>query len=192
MYAEFFVEHDDLGAAALKARLSAKFAPENRAAVAESPLFAGGRWDDLILFATMTPSYRLFCVAETQDRLQMVVEPVEGNLVRASEAVWSSAYDALVRLSPRLTSLRLVDNESGREILAGAATTWGDELRRRETSGPVVLAAGTVVYSIIGGLTFASDAPGPFLAGTVPGVLAAVVALVFAAASVRKGRITWR
>jgi hypothetical protein len=92
---------------------------------------------------------------------------------------------------PRLESVKLVDNDSGKEFLTARPTGLGPELKRRENLAPVIVGSAVVIYAAVGVATFASDDGAKFLAGAVAGIISAIVAIVLAVAAAKKGRLLW-
>jgi hypothetical protein len=120
----------------------------------------------------------------------MHVEPVTGNVIRASESAWIGMKKALKDCGPNVTDLKLVDSVSNREFMSGR-TGLVSELRRRETFVPAIIGLAVLVYAIIGAISFAKDDPGRFLLGSLSGVVAAIVTVGFAFIEARKGVLRW-
>jgi len=191
VYAELWVGHSALSKDVVKSQLISKFNEDNRAALKDSPFFESGKWDDVVLYVTQTPSYRLMCLPIHDEELQVYVEPVKGDVLQACQSAWQGTRNALSNAKPRLSSLKLVDNESGKDFMS-ATTGLRTELWRRETLGPILIGIASAVYAAIGMLTFASSEPLKFLSGAVTGVIGALVVLGLAIREVRGGRLRWQ
>jgi hypothetical protein len=191
LHAEFLVRHAAITQSSLKDSLTSRFYAENRDALKESPLFDSGKWDDVVLYATQTPSFRLLCVPMHDAETQVYVEPVSGNIISICESVWAGTQNALRSAQPRLESVKLVDNDSGKEFLTARPTGLGPELKRRENLAPVAVGSAVVVYAAVGVATFAADDGAKFLAGAVAGIISAIVAIVLAVVAAKKGRLLW-
>lgn len=192
MHAEFVVQHGRLSSDALKASLVAKFKHQNRDALKNSPLFNSGQWDKVVLYSTETPGYRLLCISTQDEELQVYLEPVKGNLIEICESVWRGTKRALNSSSPKLTSMKLVDDESGKDIMRATTCGFGEELSRSENISPVIVGVIAAVYAVVGVFTFASKDQGEFLAGAVAGLAGAVVALSLTFAAAKKGKLSWK
>ena len=155
-----------------------------------SKVFSADNWHDSILFAREDASYRLICFASTDDELQIHVEPVNANILRAAESAWRGIRKVLAGKDPRLTELMLVDAVANREILSGRSGLRA-ELAKRETIAPVLVGGIVTLYALIGVLTFAEQDPWRFLFGAVSGVVAGLVALFLACVEARKGVLRW-
>jgi hypothetical protein len=158
--------------------------------LANSPTFKTGAWKNSIVLSAETPSCRIICVTGHARELQMHVESVRGDILRASESAWHGVRNALGSLKPRVSELELFDHDSGRRLMVGA-TGLRAEFQRREVIVPVLVAAAVVAYVVVGALTFASgDLPrliGAGIAGFIPGA----VALALLTVDVRKGKLRW-
>jgi hypothetical protein len=176
----------------LKSRLEKKFQAEDRSALKKSPLFESGQWDNVVLYATERPNYRLFGLSTQDEEFQIYVEPVKGNLIEICESVWRGTKRALNASSPKLALLKLVDDVSMKDIMRATTCTFGQELGRSETISPLILGVVAVIYALVGVFTFASKNRGEFLAGAVSGLAAALVALALAVAATRKGKLSWK
>ena len=175
----------------LKSRLVKKFGPEDRSVLKKSPLFESGQWDNIVLYATEKPNYRLVAVPSQDDELQISVEPVKGNLVETCESVWRGTKRALNGCHPKLSLLKLVDSGS-MDIMKARICTFGAELGRSENISPLIVGVVAAIYALIGFYTFASKDRGEFLAGAVSGLAAALVALALAFVATRKGKLSWK
>src|SRR3954447_9899417 len=87
MHAEFRLHHSALTSNELKSRLVTKFNAEDRSALKDSPNIDAGKWDSVVLYATQTPSYRLLCVPNTNEELQIYIEPIKANVMASCESV---------------------------------------------------------------------------------------------------------
>jgi hypothetical protein len=192
VHAEFLVQHSTISSDTLKSRLIAKFKAEDRDALKNSPLFNSGKWDKIVLYSTETPGYRLLCIPTQDEESQIYVEPVKGNVIEICESVWRGTKRALSSSSPKLTSMKLVDDESGKDIMHAATRSFGQELSRGENISPVIVGVVAAIYAAAGVFTFASKDKGEFLAGAVTGLAGAVVALSLALAAARKGKLSWK
>jgi hypothetical protein len=192
VHAEFVVVHSALPSDALKSRLIGKFQAEDRNALKGSSLFNSGKWDDRVLYCTETPGYRLFCVPTQDEESQIYIEPVKGNVIKVCDSVWRGTKKALRASSPKLSSLELVDGESGKDIMGACESTLSQEFARRETLSPVMVGVVSLVYGVVGIRTFAAADGAKFLAGAVAGLAAAVVAAIAALIAARKGRLIWK
>ena len=190
MRAELWVKHSEVDPTSLQRGLCNVFGPDDRESLKNSEVFSAERWKDKVLFAREDPSYRMICFQSTNTELQVHVEPVTGNILRAAESAWGSIKKVLTEAEPKLSQSKLVDGASNREFLSGQ-TGLSTELRRRETLTPLVVAGAVLVFSIIGVLTFAKDEPWRFLSGAVSGVVAGVAALIFAVLEAGKGTLRW-
>lgn len=192
MYAEFLIRHSPLSSDALKSILVAKFKAEDRAALKNSPLFNSGKWDRVVLYSTETPSYRLLCVPTQDEESQLYVEPITGNVIQICQSVWRGTKNALVASAPELSSLKLVDDASGKDIMSASTSTFYQELGRREALSPLMVGAASIIYALIGVFTFARKDAGQFLAGAVTGLVGALAVLWFAFQGAKKGKLSWR
>jgi hypothetical protein len=192
VHAEVLVRHSSLTPDALKSILIARFRAEDRNALKNSQIFNSGQWSKNIEYSTESPSYRLFCVPTSFGETQIYVEPVTGNLIEACDSVWRGTKRALKSSSPRLASMKLVDDESKKDIIRADASDLAQELGRRENISPLVVGAAAAIYAVIGVFTFASKNRGEFLAGAVTGLAGAIIALMLAFITARKGRLSWK
>jgi hypothetical protein len=192
MHVEFLIQHSSLQSDALKSRLIEKFRSEDRDALKNSPLFNSGQWDNVVLYATQMPGYRLLCVPTQDEEFQIYVEPVRGNIIEICESVWRGAKRALTASSPKLTLLDLVDDDSGKEIMKAKTCTFGQELGRSANISPLLVGVAAVIYGLIGCFTFASKDRGEFVAGAVSGLAGALVALALAFIATKKGKLSWK
>jgi hypothetical protein len=144
------------------------------------------------LYSTETPGYRLLCIPTQDEESQIYLEPIKGNVIEICESVWRGTKRALDSSSPRLASLKLVDDESGKDIMRATMSSFGEELTRTENISPVILGIVATLYAVVGAVTFASGDKGEFLAGAVSGIAGAILALWLALATARKGKLSWR
>jgi len=192
VHAEFLIRHSALSSDVLRSSLVAKFKAEDRNALKNSPLFNSGKWDDVVLYSTETPSYRLLYVPTQDEESQIYVEPVKGNVIQICESIWLGTKKALGASSPKLSSIKLVDDVSGKDIMSATTSSLREEISRRETISPLVIGLAAGIYAIIGVFTFASKNGAQFLAGAVTGLVSALVALALAFASAKKGKLSWK
>ncbi len=189
MYAEFWVAHAELEPNVVKRILSAKFRKHDPEVIEESSIFTA-KWRDLVLFATETTNYRMICFRDRNDQLQVVIEPLMGNIMPACQSAWQGIRGALAKHQPRLTSAKLIDEVSGREFLS-AMTGLGTELRRRDTLTHLVIGALTLVWMIIGVATFAKGVVPQFAGGAITGLVGAATSVLMAFVQARKGVLRW-
>jgi hypothetical protein len=189
MYAEFWVGHAELKASAVRRLLNAKFREHDPEVIEGSQIFTE-KWRELVLFATETTNYRMICFPDRNDQLQVVIEPLMGNIMPACQSAWQGIRAALAKQHPRLTSAKLIDNVSGKEFLS-AMTGLGTELRRRDTVAHLLIGALTVVWIIIGVATFAKEVGLQFAGGAITGLIGASTSVLMAFAQARKGVLRW-
>jgi hypothetical protein len=166
------------------------FYEDDRAALRDSEVFSGDKLRERVLFAKEDPNYRLVCFRSTSLELQLHVEPITANIVRAAESAWKGIMEVLRDNDPKLTQLKLIDGQSNREFMSGA-TGFKTEILRREVLSPVVVAIGVIAYSVIAIFTFARQDPWRFLLGALTGLLPGLVAISFAFLEARKGALRW-
>jgi hypothetical protein len=191
VYAEFSIAHSTLNRDVLKSQLVERFREDNRDALKESPFFGSGKWDDVVLYVTQTPSYRMMCLPQHDEELQVYVEPVTGNVLQACQSAWRGTKNALKNFKPTISSLKLVDNESGKDFMS-ATTGLRTEFKRRETLSPIIVGIAAGLYAVIGVLTFASSDSLKFLSGAVTGVVGALVAVILAVVEAKGGALRWK
>jgi hypothetical protein len=190
MHAEFGIEHLTLDEDSLRHRLVDKFRANDLSVLTESRLFSNPEWRNLVLFATKTPNYRMICFPEHDQQLQIYIEPVGGNILRACDSAWKGTHAALKEVKPKLASLKLVDTESGKEFLS-ATTGLGTELRRREVVTLLIVGGLTLAWLLAGVWTFAASDPLPFAGGTITGLVGGLVGLIYAGSDARRGTLRW-
>lgn len=192
MHAEFLIQHSPLSSDMLKSSLTAKFNAEDRTALKNSPLFNTGQWDKAVLYGTETPGYRLLCVPTQDEEFQIYVEPVKGNIIEICESVWRGAKRVLNTSSPKLTLVKLIDDDSQKDIMRATTSTFGEELGRGANMSPLIVGIVAAIYALIGVFTFAAKDRGQFVAGAITGLAGALVTLALAFAVTRKGKLSWK
>ena len=192
MRAEFLIKHISLKPDEMKKILTAKFQQEDRSTIVDSSTFTGSHWKQRLLYATRTSNYRILCHQTQDEELQIVVEPIQGNLLSACESVWSGAKKALVDQKPSLASLEVIDSDSDKVFLTASVTRLRDEFLRKETLTPMIVGLLVVGYVGIGLMTFAGTDQGKFIAGAVSGVASTVMAGIFAMVNGLKGALNWK
>jgi hypothetical protein len=190
MRAEFWVAHEEIDANLLKERLERVFGGHDLDVLNRAKVFSNDRWRKSVIFSREDASYRLICFPSRDDELQVHVEPINANALRAAESAWRGIKKAFKGHDPRIADLNLVDDASNRPFLSGRSGL-GTELRRRETLAPLIIAGIVGIYGAIGTLTFAKDDPSRFLFGATSGVATGLIALAFSWIEARKGVLRW-
>ena len=158
---------------------------DNRSCLGRSVLFAQSpQLHQLVKFATETLQWRLIVYADGANQWQMYVEPVHGDLRVACASVWRSVRTAARRLSPKLTRLKIVDQVSRQELTTANVGLLPQARRREFWLALSVGACNAMILAITG----ADDAT---LRGTVPGFVAAGVALLVIAWDATRKSLVW-
>jgi hypothetical protein len=159
--------HDDR---ALRASALAKKSPNSAGSIA-CAAFA----PDLVLMAWPTPG-----------QVVLFVESDGGRLRRVAAQAWDTTRKAAKELKPKLILLVLLDEDKGDEI-ATTEVGLGPNIKRPE----LVVAAGTglVTTAVLGlgatGWIQGFNVTTELIIGSVPALVAAIMALVYAVAAVR-------
>jgi hypothetical protein len=158
---------------------------EDRSCLANSLVF--GRdpsWQQLVLFATETPQWRLVLYAGGTNQLQLTIEPVQGDLRRACESVWSSVCRAGQGLRPVLDSLDIVD-EGTTHVIGRGSVGLLPQGRRREFWAPIAISATTGVFVL------ATGADSAALRGAVPAFVAGLLSLGVMVIDTLRKKLVW-
>ena len=158
---------------------------ENRDCLERSLVFGpASSWQNLVLFATETPQWRLVLHSVGTRQLQLTVEPVQGDLRRACESVWSSVCRAGNDLRPVLDSLDIVD-EGTTHVIGRGSVGLLPQGRRREFWAPIGISVATAVFVL------ATGADGAALRGAVPSFIAGVLSLGVIAVDALRKKLVW-
>jgi hypothetical protein len=115
---------------------------------------------------------------------QMIVEPVHGDLRAACQSAWRSIRKSAGNLSPKLERLEVVD-EATTQVVLRASTGLLPQIRRRELWLPVLVGVANAILLAVTGADSAT------LKGTLPGFVAAGVALLVILSDAIRERLVW-
>jgi hypothetical protein len=125
----------------------------------------------------------------TPGQVVLYVESSGGRLRRGAGDIWQVVRNAVPDLRPSLDSLVLLDEDANDE-LAFAEVGVAANLKRPELRYAFVLGIVTAVWLTIALAAF--DATGALVLGSIPAILAAVIAAGVLVADSRSKRLVWR
>jgi hypothetical protein len=160
-------------AAALHASALAQKSPSSAASITYSAYGPG-----LLVMAWPTPR-----------RLFLYVESSGGRLRKASADVWDVIIDGGRQLKPKLKSLVLLDEDANDEI-ALAAVGLAANIKRPELYVTAVTGILTAMVLVVAIAAF--GAAGDLLIGSIPALVAAILALGWLINDVRSKKLVWQ
>lgn len=190
MHAEMTVRHSG---GALIDLLSHALQPHDPAVVARSTTLGGGaNWADMIQLAAETPEARLLCFRTSDYDVQILVEPLQGDIRLACDTVWTAIHRSAGQLGPSLRSLTVLDDATGREVAyAGVGFATGIAARR-----DLWVALTTAVIAILIILIAVGTSSKATIVGIAIGAVPALVGGAYALGSLildaRKRTLVWR
>ncbi len=191
MRGELSVTHETITTQELKERLEDKFGAHDASVTEKVTVLAGQTaWKARIIFAAEHPDYRLACYPVTNQHLQLILEPVHGQIRRACQSVWDAIRQALSDRRPNLSSAELIDQFTGRPVMSGQ-TGLVVELKRQEVLASLFAAVATAVWVGVGVLTFAQNSRWEFAGGGVTSWISGFVGLAFAGIGWRRSKLRW-
>jgi hypothetical protein len=175
------------------AALSRAFGPHDPTALKRS-VFAQKSPESAhsIAYAVFQPQLILLAWP-TPERLIVYVEADGGRLRWSSAQVWDGARRALKDLKPKLDSLVLLDEDKGDEI-AAAAVGLAANVRRSEFIATGVTGIATAIVLVLAatrqlaGFELSTD----LMIGSIPALIAAIIALVILGMALQSKRLIWR
>lgn len=187
MHVNFHIHHSRATKEELEAILNRKFGPNDPGVLAKiSDLEDVGA--EYIFYSCERREYLLACFRSADNETQVTIEPTNSNLVFTADSVWRQIEDALQDKNVVLRGASL-GTKAG-DFLQGRAG-FAAELRRKENFTPVLVGAASLLYVIIGVLTFASNDVVRFLLGCVTGVATAIIVLILLYRDSGGGNIRW-
>lgn len=125
----------------------------------------------------------------TSGRLFLFVESSEGRLRKAAEDVWQLVHSSDGGLDPKLDSLLLFDEDSNDNI-ARAGVGLEENLRRNEIAIPISVGAITAVVVLVAVVGY--GATWDLAIGSIPALVAAIIAAGWLLADTRARKLVWR
>jgi len=190
MRAELTILHKQCDAVAA---LSRAFGPHDNSAL-ELSAFAQKSPESAqsIAYATFQPQLILLAWS-TPERLVLYVEANGGRLRRSSTQVWDGVRQAMKDLKPKLESLVLLDEDKGDEI-ATAAVGLAANARRSEfiTTGVTGITTAIVLVLAATGPIAGFDLSSDLVIGSVPALIAAIIAVAVVSVALRSRQLVWR
>lgn len=169
--------------------LRSAFGAHNPTALAASTLAAKSPSSaSSINFAAHGPGLLVLAWA-TSGRLFLFVESSEGRLRKAAEDVWQLVHSNGQSLDPRLESLLLFDEDSNDDI-ARAGVGLGENASRNEIAIPMSVGVITAVVVLVAIVGF--GASWDLAVGSIPALVAAILAVGWLLADTRRKKLVWR
>jgi hypothetical protein len=190
MWAEMVVGHAESEAADDVSLLTKVFGLNDPDTLKSSTQFKQESWKNRLLYAKELGSYRILCYRDGNNELVSYIEVKRGTILEACQSAWGKVRTAYAKHNPRLSTLDLVDLQSG-AFLSGRISRLGTELKKRESIAPIIVGLATVVYFTVAILTFGANDKIKYTQGAIAGTVAALVALGFAYVEARRGRLRW-
>jgi hypothetical protein len=190
MHAELTVRHNG---GALIDRLAHTLQPHDPAVITRSTTLGGvPNWTHMIQLAAETPEARLLCFRTSDYDVQVLVEPLQGDIRLACDTVWTAIHRSARQLKPSLRSLTVLDDATGREVAyAGVGFATGLAGRR-----DLWLALTTALIAIlIIGIAIATSSETTIAGiaiGAVPALVGGALALGSLVLDARNRKLVWR
>lgn len=175
------------------AALSAAFGPHNPAALALSAFAQKSPQSAQSIAYAVFQSQLILLAWPTPERLVIYVEATGGRLRRSSAQVWDGTRRAMNGLKPRLESLVLLDEDKGDEI-ATAAVGLAANAKRSEFIASGLTGVGTAIVLVLAATRLFADfrLSSDLAIGSIPALIAAIIALVMLVAALLNKRLIWR
>jgi hypothetical protein len=125
----------------------------------------------------------------TPRQLYLYVESSGGRLRRAATDVWEVIRNSQTQLNPKLNSLVLFDEDANDEV-ASATVGLAANIKRPELA--VATATGIATVMVVGVAIIAFGAPGDLVVGSIPGLVAGILALGWLSKDVRSKKLVWQ
>lgn len=168
--------------------LRSAFGEHNRGALEASALaLKSPSSANSISFAAYGPGL-LVMAWPTPGRLVLFIESSGGRLRKAAEDVWKLVHGNDQGLNPKLASLVLFDEDANDDI-AQARIGLGENVKRTEIAGPIVVAVLTAVLLTVAIAGF--NASWDLAVGSIPAFAAAILALGLLVIDTRRKRLVW-
>jgi hypothetical protein len=192
MYASLTIVHRELTPAEVKARLASVYGDDDPSALARSPLYTAHKhtWSRAAIFSADHAGYRVICLRNTSEELQLHIESIARDLRESCEAAWRALDKGMATDSPELRNGEILDPTNGRTLLS--MVPGSTFLKNREILQALLTGIVSVVLLVVGAFTFAEDSVGDLAIGTLPAIIGMLVILGTSLIGTGKGVIEWK